>query len=78
MESWLAEAEIYCHRLNRSRTAWSLERLRALRRRNEQLASTVKILDEALSSCKSRSAKSLSLFRGTGPVARSPQETESE
>ncbi|CAJ1398759.1 unnamed protein product [Effrenium voratum] len=85
MESWLAEAEIYCHRLNRSRTAWSLERtghwkqqLRALRRRNEQLASTVKILDEALSSCKSRSAKSLSLFRGTGPVACSPQETESE
>eukprot|EP00435_Cladocopium_sp_Y103_P021428 s1444_g5.t1 len=80
----LAEAEVYCHRLSRSRTAWSLERdtvavritaaeerLRALRIRNEELASNVRLLEEALSSCRRRSAQCLpgsQLFHGCGPI----------
>lgn len=80
----LAEAEVYCQRRSRSRTAWSLERetvavritaaeerLRALRSRNEELASNVRLLEEALSSCRRRSAQCLpgsQLFRGCGPV----------
>ncbi|CAK8996857.1 unnamed protein product [Durusdinium trenchii] len=81
-EGLLAEAEVFCQRLNRSRTHWGLERdslaarvastedrVRSLQQRNEQLTLTVKLLEEALVSCRSRSAECLGeLFKGLGPV----------
>eukprot|EP00434_Breviolum_minutum_P008784 symbB.v1.2.007745.t1/scaffold480.1/size253386/7 len=84
----LAEAEVYCNRLNSRRTAWSLERaavaarissteerVKGLQRRNVELALKVRLLEEALSSCRRTSANSGPLFRGVGPVANAESES---